>query len=114
MSQVNLLLNEISTGKANEILPLRSTCRARPVCTPSRLKTHGKAGQLGDAIVSLYAQKLRPVPCRALKPALQCGVCTGLGRQHSPEAPDLGERLCLVSWKQSELHVFKAKLDFKN
>ena len=66
---------KISAGKADEILPLRSTCRARPVLSkPFQDAWWSEAGQPVNAIICLFTQKLPPVPCRALKPELHWGV----------------------------------------
>lgn len=114
----SLPLNKISAGKADEIPSLRSTCRARLVFSKAlQDEWHSKAGQPVNTIICLFTQKLPPVPCRALKPELHWGLCVLVwARSMAQGAPDLVERqlLWLISWKQNELYIFKARLYFKN
>lgn len=93
----SLPLNKISAGKADEILPLRSTCRARPVLSePFQDAWRSNAGQPANPIICLFTQKLPPVPRRALKPELPRGArvllwAGGMARG----APDPDERQLL-------------------
>lgn len=88
-------------------------------CVLQRLQDerHSKAGQPVNTIICLFTQKLPSVPCRALRPELHWGLCVLVWAGSMAQgAPDLVERqlLWLISWKQNELYIFKAKLYFKN
>lgn len=72
----SLPFNKISAGKANGMLPPRSTHEVRSVLPrPFQDARRSKAGQPANAGICLFTEKLPPVPSRALEPELHRGVC---------------------------------------